>query len=71
MAMHTAHADDVASERDMKPFGEMPSVSGFSGFVIVGAGHLDVESNTIAGNDIIDVGNTVIESVFESPSSES
>jgi hypothetical protein len=64
-----ARADDVASERDLKPFGDMPSEDGFSGFVIVGAGNMKVKSNSMVGNDTIDIANETIVSVFDSPNS--
>ena len=49
----------------------IPEESGFSGFLNLGAVYLDVESNTIAGNDLVDVGKERIDSVFDSPDSES
>lgn len=62
-------ADDVASERDAKPFSDMPSENGFSGHVILGAGSMKVKSNSMVGNRTIDVANDTIVSVFDSPNS--
>ncbi|NIS78928.1 MAG: DUF2860 domain-containing protein [Anaerolineales bacterium] len=49
----------------------IPEKSGFSGFVNLGIVYLDVESNMIAGNDLGDVGREKIDSIFDSPDSES
>jgi hypothetical protein len=59
--------DDVPTESDSKPKSSMPSENGFSGFVILGAGNMKVKSNTIVGNDLIEVENSTIQSVFSSP----
>ena len=47
----------------------IPKESGFSGFVNAGVLYLDVESNLIAGNDVVDVGDKVITSLTSSPRS--
>ncbi len=44
---------------------------GFSGNVLVGAGYLEMKSNLIAGNKLIDVKNKTVSSVNASPKSES
>ncbi len=49
----------------------IPKESGFSGFVNAGAAYLDVKNNMIAGNDLGDVGKDTIDSIFDSPDSES
>ena len=48
----------------------IPSTPGWRGFVVVGAGYVDLESNTIAGNDLIDIGQPVISSVAQRPRSD-
>jgi len=50
---------------------KIPEEPGFSGFVNVGAGVVSAESNMIAGNDFGDVGKDTIDSLFDSPDSES
>ena len=47
----------------------MPEQSGFSGFINVGAGGTNTESNMIAGNDMSETGNKRIDSLTDSPSS--
>ena len=49
----------------------IPKESGFSGFVNVGVGYLSVKSNMIAGTDLGDFGKRTIDSIFDSPDSES
>jgi hypothetical protein len=49
----------------------IPEKSGFSGFLNLGVIYLDVESNMIAGNDLVDLGKERIDSIFDSPDSES
>ena len=44
---------------------------GFYGSVLVGAGYIDIESNLIKGNKLIDVGEDIIQSVNQSPKSNS
>ncbi len=48
----------------------IPETAGVRGFVIFGAGYTDVRSNLIAGSDLIDVGDPVITSVNQSPTSD-
>jgi hypothetical protein len=48
----------------------IPEESGFSGFVNVGVVYLSVKSNMVAGNDLGDVGERTIDSIFDSPDSE-
>ena len=45
----------------------IPDKSGYSGFLLLGPGHLDVKSNTIAGNSAMEIGNPTVNSVFSSP----
>jgi len=47
----------------------IPDKSGYSGFVLMGAGYIDAESNTVAGNSVMDIGNPTVDSVFSSPQS--
>ncbi|MGI9203156.1 MAG: DUF2860 family protein [Woeseiaceae bacterium] len=44
--------------------------TGWSGFVLLGGGFTDVKSNTVVGNDIIDVGDDTISSIIQSPQSD-
>jgi hypothetical protein len=48
----------------------IPKESGFSGFMNIGGLYVDVKNNMIAGNSFADVGENVINSIHESPSSE-
>ena len=48
----------------------IPEETGWSGFVLFGAGFTDVKSNTVVGNDIIDVGQDTISSILQSPQSD-
>ena len=48
----------------------IPSTPGWRGFVVVGAGYVDLESNTVAGNNLIDIGQPTISSVTQRPSSD-
>ena len=45
----------------------IPSTPGWRGFVVVGAGYADLESNTVAGNNLIEIGQPVIDSVAQRP----
>lgn len=47
----------------------IPDESGFSGFISVGTSYTNMKSNTIAGNSFADVGNEIITSVNDGPSS--
>jgi hypothetical protein len=48
----------------------IPSTPGWRGFVVLGVGYTDLESNTIAGNNLIDIGQPVIDSVSQRPESD-
>ena len=48
----------------------IPSTPGWRGFVVVGGGYADLKSNTVAGNNLIDIGQPVINSVAQRPSSD-
>jgi hypothetical protein len=48
----------------------IPSTPGWRGFVVVGGGYSDLTSNTVAGNNLIDIGQPVIDSVTQSPASD-
>ncbi len=48
----------------------IPTTPGWRGFVVVGGGYADVTSNTVAGNNLIEVGDPVISSVAQRPSSD-
>ena len=43
---------------------------GWSGYVLFGGGFTDVKSNTVVGNDIVDVGDDTISSIFQNPESD-
>jgi hypothetical protein len=47
----------------------IPDKSGYSGFLLFGPGYLDAESNTVAGNSVMKIGNPTVDSVFSSPQS--
>lgn len=49
---------------------EIPEQGGWSGFWLLGGGYTSVKSNTVVGNDIIDVGDDTVSSIFESPRSD-
>ena len=48
----------------------IPQEPGVSGFINIGSVYLDVKSNMLAGNDYGDLGKKVIDSVYDSPDSE-
>jgi hypothetical protein len=48
----------------------IPSTPGWRGFVVLGLGYTDLKSNTVAGNDLIEIGRPVIESVSQRPRSD-
>lgn len=48
----------------------IPSTPGWRGFVVLGVGYSDVTSNTVAGNNLIDIGQPVIDSVNQRPQSD-
>jgi hypothetical protein len=45
----------------------LPETPGWRGFVILGAGYTDLESNLIAGNRLVDVGEETIATVSDGP----
>lgn len=49
----------------------MPKEAGFNGFINVGGAYLDVKSNMIAGNSLGDIDNKEIDSIYETPDSDS
>jgi len=49
---------------------KIPAEGGFSGFVLPGVGYMDIKSNTLVGNSLIDVERKTIGSVNASPKSE-
>lgn len=49
----------------------IPAEGGWSGFVLPGVGYMDIKSNTLGGNSLIDVERDTISSVFSKPKSES
>ncbi len=48
----------------------IPSTPGWRGFVLGGAGYVDLKSNVVAGNNLIDIGQPVISSVAQRPRSD-
>ena len=48
----------------------IPSTPGWRGFIVGGVGYLDLKSNLVAGNDLVDIGHPVIQSVNQSPRSD-
>jgi len=48
----------------------IPTTPGWRGFVVVGGGYADLKSNTVAGNNLIDIGQPVIDSVSQQPRSD-
>ncbi len=48
----------------------IPSTPGWRGFVVVGGGYADLKSNTVAGNNLIDIGQATINSVAQRPGSD-
>jgi hypothetical protein len=48
----------------------IPTTPGWRGFVVVGGGYADLKSNTVAGNNLIDIGQPVIDSVAQRPGSD-
>jgi len=49
----------------------IPETAGWRGFVLGGAGYLEFETNLVAGNTIVDIGNTTINSVNDAPERDS
>ena len=48
----------------------IPAAPGWRGFVVLGAGSVDVRSNLVVGNSMIDVGQPVIDSINQRPPSD-
>ncbi len=48
----------------------IPQTPGWRGFVVMGGGYTDLKSNTVAGNNLIDIGQPVIDSVAQRPRSD-
>jgi hypothetical protein len=48
----------------------IPSTPGWRGFVLGGAGYVDLTSNLVAGNNLVDIGQPVIDSVTQRPRSD-
>ena len=48
----------------------IPATPGWRGFVVGGAGYVDLTSNLVAGNNLIDIGQPVIDSVTQRPRSD-
>ncbi len=48
----------------------IPETPGWSGMAMFGVGYTDVKSNTVVGNDIIDVGDDTVNSIFQRPQSD-
>jgi hypothetical protein len=49
----------------------IPDSPGWRGFVLAGAGYMEFETNLVAGNTLVDIGNTTINSVNDPPESDS
>jgi hypothetical protein len=49
---------------------KVPDESGFSGFVRFGVGVMSYESNTVAGNRLLDIGDETVNSLYEEPESD-
>jgi hypothetical protein len=48
----------------------IPTTPGWRGFVVAGGGYADLKSNTVAGNNLIEIGQPVIDSVTQGPRSD-
>ncbi len=48
----------------------IPSTPGWRGFAVLGAGYTDLESNIVAGNNLIEIGQPTISSVNQGPASD-
>ena len=48
----------------------IPATAGWRGFVVGGVGYIDLKSNLVAGNNLLDIGHPVIESVNQRPRSD-
>ncbi len=60
----------LAASVHVRAIEPIPEETGWSGFVLFGAGFTDLSSNTVVGNDVIDVGDDTITSIFQSPQSD-
>jgi len=49
----------------------IPQTPGWRGFVVGGAGYIDLKSNFVAGNGLIDIGHETISSIYDAPQSDS
>jgi len=49
----------------------IPQTPGWRGFVVGGAGYIDLKSNFVAGNGVIDIGHETINSIYDAPQSDS
>jgi hypothetical protein len=49
----------------------IPQTPGWRGFVVGGAGYIDLKSNFVAGNGLIDIGHETINSIYDAPQSDS
>ena len=49
----------------------IPQEPGWRGFVVGGAGYIDVKSNFVAGNGMLDIGHETIDSIYDAPRSDS
>ena len=49
----------------------IPQTPGWRGFLVGGAGYIDLKSNFVAGNGVIDIGRETINSIYDSPQSDS
>jgi hypothetical protein len=49
----------------------IPQTPGWRGFVVGGAGYIDLKSNFVAGNGVIDIGRETISSIYDAPQSDS
>jgi hypothetical protein len=66
LALGTCAAAPLASA--IEP---IPQTPGWRGFVVGGAGYIDLKSNFVAGNGIIDIGHETISSIYDAPRSDS
>ena len=48
----------------------IPATPGWRGFVVGGVGYLDLKSNLVAGNNLVDIGHPVVDSVNQRPRSD-
>jgi hypothetical protein len=69
-ASFASATDDVADERATE-IGDVPATGGIHGFVLFGAGLMDIESNTIAGGGRVEMGDERSTSVFDDANSDS